>query len=124
MTMRLLVVDDDVRMTRFVALAAAQLGLETTQVNKPSLALGAFVGLRPDVILLDVFMPELDGIDVLHEILLTGIPTRVILTSGGEEEILGIAHEVVRFHRAEDAILLPKPFRRGELLTALVQAVD
>jgi CheY-like chemotaxis protein len=123
MSMRLLVVDDDVRLTRIVALSAAQLGLETTQINHPSQALEAFISLRPDVILLDVFMPELDGIDVLHEILLTGIPTRIILTSGGDEGLLSVAREAAHFHGAEDAIVLPKPFRRAELLAALTQAV-
>ena len=65
------------------------------QINDPAKALEAFVSFRPDVILLDVFMPELDGIDVLHEILLAGIPTRVILTTGGDEELLSVAREVV-----------------------------
>jgi len=122
MAMRLLVVDDDVRLTRIVALTAGQLGLDTTQINAPHEALEAFVSLRPDVILLDVFMPELDGIDVLHEIMLTGIPTRIILTSGGGEELLKVAGEAARFHGAEDTIVLAKPFRRSELLAALTQA--
>jgi two-component system response regulator MtrA len=123
MTLRLLTVDDDVRLTRVVALVAAQLGMETMQINDPAKALEAFVSFRPDVILLDVFMPELDGIDVLHEILLAGIPTRVILTTGGDEELLSVAREVVRFHAVEEPVMLPKPFRRAELLAALARAV-
>lgn len=123
MTLRLLTVDDDVRLTRVVALAAMQLGVETMQINDPAKALEAFVSFRPDVILLDVFMPELDGIDVLHEILLADIPTRVILTTGDDEELLSVAREVVRFHGVEEPIMLPKPFRRAELLTALTRAV-
>ncbi len=123
MPIRLLVVDDEVRLTRFVALAAMQLGLDTTEINEPRQALEAFISLRPEVTLLDVFMPELDGIDVLHELLLTGIPTRVILTSGGGEELLKVAREAAVFHGVEDAIVLAKPFRRTELLSALTQAV-
>ena len=123
MSFRLLVVDDDVRMTRFVALTAMQLGLDTTQINAPRQALEAFISHRPDVTLLDVFMPELDGIDVLHEILLTGIPTQIILTSGGDEGLLKVAREAAQFHGVLDAIVLAKPFRRTELLAALMQAV-
>lgn len=123
MTLRLLTVDDDVRLTRVVALAAAHLGMETMQINDSGKALEAFVSFRPDVLLLDVFMPELDGIDVLHEILLAGIPTRVILTTGSDEELLSVAREVVRFHGGEEPIMLPKPFRRAELLAALTRAV-
>jgi CheY-like chemotaxis protein len=124
MSMRLLIVDDDSRLTRIVSLAAAQLGMETMQVNRPAEALEAFVSFRPDVILLDVFMPELDGIDVLHEVLLANIPTRLILTSGGGEELLSVARDAARFHGVEDAIVLPKPFRRSELLAALARAVE
>lgn len=120
---RLLVVDDDVRMTRTVALTATQLGMKTHQINDPARALDAFIAFRPDVILLDVFMPEIDGIDVLGEILLTGIPTRVILTSGGDEELLHVALEAARFHDATDTIVLAKPFRRDELVAALTEAV-
>jgi two-component system, OmpR family, response regulator MtrA len=124
MSFRLLAVDDDVRLTRIVALTATQLGLETMQINDPAKALEAFVSFRPDVVLLDVFMPELDGIDVLHEILLAGIPTRVILTSGMGEEVLSVAERAGRFHGLEDPILLTKPFRRAELVAALTRAIE
>lgn len=122
MSGRLLVVDDDGRLTRIVTLTATQLGMNATQINDPSQALDAFSGFRPDMILLDVFMPELDGIDGLDEILLTGIPTRVILMSGGDEELLHVALEAARFHGAVDAIVLAKPFRRAELVAALTAA--
>jgi DNA-binding response OmpR family regulator len=123
MSLRLLIVDDDIRLTRIVALTATQLGMQTMQINDPANALDAFVSFRPDVIVLDVFMPELDGIDVLHEILLADIPTRVILTSGGGEELLSVAEKVARFHSVEDAILLAKPFHRAELVAALTTAI-
>lgn len=122
MSIRLLVVDDDVRLTRTVALTATQFGMVARQVNEPAHALNAFIEFRPDVILLDVFMPELDGIDVLNEILLTGIPTRVVLTSGGGDELMDVALEAARFHGATDAIVLAKPFRRAELVAALTEA--
>jgi two-component system response regulator MtrA len=124
MSRRLLVVDDDVRLTRIVALTATRLGMNTSQINDPTKALDAFIEFRPDVILLDVFMPELDGIDVLGEILLTGIPTCVILTSGNDEALLDVALGAARFHGVANAIVLAKPFRRAELVAALTQAIE
>jgi CheY-like chemotaxis protein len=121
MSKRLLVVDDDVRMTRLVALTAAQLGIVTRQVNDPSRALETFAAFKPDVVLLDVFMPEVDGIDVLHQILLTGMATRIILTSGAGEELLDVGREAVRFHGAGEAAVLAKPFRRAELVDVLTR---
>jgi two-component system KDP operon response regulator KdpE len=124
MSIRLLVVDDDARLTRIVALSATQLGMVIRQVNDPSKALDTFLEFRPDVTMLDVFMPELDGIDVLDEILLTGVPTRLILTSGGDEELLRVALEAARFHGATNVIVLAKPFRRAELIAALTEAIE
>ena len=121
MPRRLLVVDDDVRLTRIVALTASRLDIVTRQVNNPALALDTFVEFKPDVVMVDVFMPEVDGIDVLHEILLTGIPTRMVLMSGAGEELLTVAAEAVRFHGRDDAIVLPKPFRRADLVKVLGQ---
>jgi CheY-like chemotaxis protein len=66
-------------------------------------------------------MPEKDGIDVLNEILLTGIPVKVILTSGFSESYLRLAEGVAKFHDNENVSILRKPFRREELITMLTE---
>ena len=45
-----------------------------------------------------MIMPEKDGIDVLNEILLTGIPVKVVLTSGYSDSYLRLAEGVAKFH--------------------------
>ena len=97
MEKRLLIVDDDVALTRIVALTADTLGIRTVQVNDPTRALDGFVALRPQVVILDIFMPEQDGIDVMNEILLTGIPTQVVLTTGDGDDLLRVAQDAIRF---------------------------
>ena len=67
MEWRLLVVDDDPRLTGIVALTAAQLGILTRECNDPRLALDAFVEFRPDVVMIDIYMPELDGWGFLQQ---------------------------------------------------------
>ena len=119
MEKRLLVIDDDRRLTRVVALTADTLGIRTVQVNDSTHALDGFVTLRPQVVILDIFMPEQDGIDVLNEILLTGIPTQVVLTTGNGEDLLRLAQEAIRFHGRAEAPVLQKPFRRAELVDVL-----
>jgi CheY-like chemotaxis protein len=119
MERRLLIVDDDPGLTRIVALTANTHGISTTQVNDPRRALDCFIQLRPGVVILDIFMPEQDGIDVLNEILLTGIPTQIVLTTGDGDELLRLAQDAIRFHGLPEAPVLQKPFRRAELVEVL-----
>src|ERR1700733_12526593 len=58
---RLLVVDDQVSLTKIVGTIAASMGLDVRVVNDPLEALDAFLEYRPDVLLLDMIMPEKDG---------------------------------------------------------------
>jgi len=116
---RLLIVDDQVGMTRVIAMVANQLGLEVKVLNSSLHAVETFLEFRPDIVILDMIMPEKDGIDVLHEILLTGQETRVVLTSGLSESYLRLAEGVAHFHDVRDITILRKPFRRHDLLNVL-----
>ena len=119
MEKRLLVVDDNISLTRIVALTADTLGIRTVQVNDPTCALDTFVAFRPQLVILDIFMPEQDGIDVLNEVLLTGVPTQVVLTTGDGEDLLRLAQDTIQFHGRAEAPVLQKPFRRAELVEVL-----
>jgi two-component system response regulator MtrA len=116
---KLLMIDDQASITKVVGLVASRIGLDVKIVNDPYQALDAFVAYQPDIMILDMIMPEKDGVDVLNEILLTGIPTRIILTSGFSESYLRLAEGVARFHDTNTIHVLRKPFRRDELIAKL-----
>lgn len=116
---RLLVVDDQVSLTKIVAMIAAEIGLEVRMVNDPTTALDAFIDFRPHILLLDMVMPEKDGVDVLQEIMLTGVDTKIILTSGFTESYARLAASVAEFHDKGPVHLLKKPFRRDRLMALL-----
>ncbi len=119
MPKKLLVIDDQTGITRVIGLVARQLGLNARTVNDPSQATDTFIAFKPDVVMLDMIMPEKDGIDVLNEILLTGIPVKVVLTSGFSDSYLRLAEGLARFHENEQVAILRKPFRRAELVRVL-----
>lgn len=59
------------------------------QVTNGEEALQQIVHLRPDVAILDIDMPQLDGLAVAAEVIKRGIETRIIfLTFHGDEQIL------------------------------------
>jgi CheY-like chemotaxis protein len=119
MPKKLLVIDDQTSIAKVVGLIAGQVGLEVRTLNDPVVAIETFLEFQPDIVMLDMIMPEKDGIDVLNEILLTGIPTRVVLTSGFSNAYLRLAEGVAKFHDSNQVSVLKKPFRREELMNLL-----
>lgn len=119
MAKKLLVIDDQTGITKVVEMIARQLGLEVRALNSSAQATETFIAFNPDVLMLDMIMPEKDGIDVLNEVLLTGLPVKVVLTSGFSESYLRLAEGVAKFHDHPNVSVLRKPFRREELMTLL-----
>lgn len=120
MPCKVLVIDDQPTITKAVGLVVQQLGLEFRSVNSSLDAIEQYIAYRPDIVMIDMIMPEKDGIDVLDEILLTGAPVRIVLMSGYGEAYLRLAEGVAQFHERHDIISnMRKPFRNAELVTLL-----
>jgi CheY-like chemotaxis protein len=124
MSKKLLIIDDQASIAKVVGLIGEQLGLEVKALSSSVLATETFVDFRPDIVILDMIMPEKDGIDVLNEILLTGIPARIVLTSGFSNAYLRLAEGVAKFHDSDQVSVLKKPFRREELVAVLREVVE
>ena len=119
---KLLIVDDHSGVTSVIRATAESLGFSCRIVNRPEDAFPAFRSFEPYVLILDMMMPEKDGIDVLEEILRTDIDTKFILTSGYGDEFLRMGERIVRGTRDAPVSFLKKPFRREALVAALTEA--
>lgn len=124
MAKKLLVIDDQVGITKVVEMIARQLGLATRSLNSSAQATETFIAFKPDILILDMIMPEKDGIDVLNEVLLTGLPVKVVLTSGFSDSYLRLAEGVAKFHENPNVSVLRKPFRRDELVDLLTRLAE
>ncbi len=84
---RILVVDDEPRMRRFIHM---NLDLEGYQVLEASNGLEAIKRVRedlPDLVLLDVMMPEMDGFETLREIRqFSNVPVIMLTVKADEED--------------------------------------
>jgi DNA-binding NtrC family response regulator len=118
---KLLIVDDDVGLAKAYARIATDAGFEVKVTNDPLQATEAFLAFKPAVIVIDMIMPEKDGIDVLNEILLSGVPTRIIVTSGYGDAMLRLAKGLADFHDSSRVSVLRKPIRRADLERLLVE---
>jgi two-component system response regulator MtrA len=65
---RVLVVDDDAALAEMLGIVLRGEGFEPTFVDNGDKALDAFRETRPDLVLLDLMLPGLDGIDVCRQI--------------------------------------------------------
>jgi two-component system, OmpR family, response regulator MtrA len=119
MPAKVMMIDDEAGVTKIVGLAATKLGMGFRSVTKAHEALEQFLEYNPDIVLLDMIMPGKDGIDVLNEILATGVPTKVALISGFGDGYLNLAESLAAFHGADRFPILKKPFRNEQLIELL-----
>jgi len=83
---RILVVDDERRMVGFIRLNLEQDGFEVIEAYNGNEALERLRDSLPDLILLDVMMPDIDGFEVLRMIReISQVPV-IMLTAKGEED--------------------------------------
>ena len=82
----ILVVDDEERMARFIRLNLEHDGFQVIEANRGMQAIQLIRDRMPDVVILDVMMPDLDGFEVLQLIRETSQVPVVMLTAKGEEE--------------------------------------
>jgi two-component system, OmpR family, alkaline phosphatase synthesis response regulator PhoP len=113
---RILVVEDDMQIARNLRDYLEVAGFEVTAVGDGSAALAAARGERPDLVVLDLGLPSVDGLDVARELRRTSTVPIVMLTARGEE-----SDRVVGLELGADDYLV-KPFSPKELV-ARVRAV-
>jgi DNA-binding response OmpR family regulator len=82
----ILVVDDEKRMVRFIRLNLEQDGYQVISAYNGSEALEQVRTALPNLVLLDVMMPDIDGFEVLKKIREASSVPVIMLTAKGEED--------------------------------------
>jgi DNA-binding NtrC family response regulator len=113
---RILLIEDDATLNRLIKQQLSRTGYEVTGVLRGSDALRAAADDEPACILLDIRLPDRDGLELLTE--LTHICPVIMLTAHGA------IHQAVTAlkHGAHD--YLTKPIRPEELELAIERALD
>ncbi|MBM4357939.1 MAG: response regulator transcription factor [Deltaproteobacteria bacterium] len=113
MAHRVLLVDDDARLQELLAAYLSQNGFDVTGAADGRKGLAALEASSFDIVLLDVMMPGLDGIEVCRRIRATSRIPIVMLTAKGDETERVVGLEL----GADDYVA--KPFSPRELLARL-----
>jgi two-component system, OmpR family, KDP operon response regulator KdpE len=113
---KVLIVDDEVRILNFTGVALKAAGYEVVTAVSGEQALDLAKQELPDVILLDVFMPGLDGIQVLKR--LRGVSQAPVIVLSARSAV----KEVALAAGASD--FLPKPYIPDELVKRIKSALS
>jgi DNA-binding response OmpR family regulator len=111
-----LVIDDDPQVRTLLARLLRQDGYDTAEAGDAATALREVEQRTPDLVLLDVVMPQVDGIDLLAEIRSRSAVPVIMLTALGDE-----ADRILGLRSGADDYMV-KPFSPGEL-SARIESV-
>jgi len=113
---KILIVDDDVNIAELISLYLTKECFDTLMVHDGEEAISSFSTYQPNLILLDLMLPGIDGYEVCREIRKTSSVPIIMLSAKGEifDKVLGLELG------ADDYII--KPFDSKELV-ARVKAV-
>jgi two-component system response regulator MtrA len=110
-----MVVDDDHDLAEMLGIVLNDAGIDVDLVSRGDEALEAFREKVPDLILLDVMLPGIDGVEVCKLIRAQSMVPIIMLTAKGETE------DVVRGLEAGADDYMVKPFRHASELVARVR---
>ena len=117
MAEKILIIDDDVDTLRLVGLMLQRQGYEIIAASNGSQGLTKALEERPDLILLDVMMPDMDGWDVYQQMKADestrDIPVIVVTAKAQSiDKVLGL-------HIAKVDDYISKPFSPSELVDSV-----
>lgn len=114
----LLVVDDHVEITDLIREIASIDGYDVHALNQSSHFFDQFENIGPDIVCIDIHMPDVDGIEILRWLSSQNSDARVIILSGGDPLFTKVAERIGEAANL-DIRTVVKPFSLGEFREVL-----
>jgi DNA-binding response OmpR family regulator len=115
---KILIIDDEPAVVEMIKLIVARQGYQAVSLNSSEKAIEVIKEEMPDLVLLDITMPEKDGYQICDEVRCAGdikdIPIIVFTAQALEKDMIDKSHVV---YGATDYIV--KPFEQEELLAKI-----
>lgn len=109
----ILIIDDDADIRDIVRIALAQAGFLTTEAGDGRSGLDAALRLKPDLVVLDIGLPEMEGLEVCRTLRVSSDVPVLFLTAKADE-----VDRIVGLEMGADDYL-PKPFSPRELVARI-----
>jgi DNA-binding response OmpR family regulator len=116
---RILVLEDDGAIRSIVKETLLAAGHDVLEAADGRAGLRVFGANRVDLVITDLLMPDMDGVELVRTIRAYGSPVHIIAISGGSEAHHPADLLTTAVRLGADAAL-PKPFRPGDLRELVV----
>ncbi|MGJ3238246.1 MAG: response regulator transcription factor [Anaerolineae bacterium] len=120
--LNILIVEDDEDTAEVVSTLLEEAGFKATAVDRGDLALVSISSQTPDLVLLDLNLPDINGIEILKHVRSQSLLPMIVLSGFGKDN----EHQVLAFEAGADDYLA-KPFSPEELVArvrALLRRVE
>ncbi|MFW6332766.1 MAG: sigma-54-dependent transcriptional regulator [Thermodesulfobacteriota bacterium] len=114
---RILLIDDDRNILTTLEIHLEDMGLEVRTAHTGAKGLADFKKWRPEIVFLDLKLPDTDGLAVLQEIIDSGIPSYVVIITA--YAAIDTAVKAIKLGAFE---YLPKPFTPAQI-THLIEMI-
>ncbi len=114
---KILVVDDEQPLQVLIRAILEEQGYQVALASDGKEGLKAFFAWRPELVVLDIMMPHMDGWQVLQRIREVSEAPVIMLSALGQE------HQIVRGLKSGADDYVTKPFRTGELVARVEAAL-
>ena len=115
---KILIVEDDVKVLDFITRLLSTKGYSTVKAEHGRQAIQVASTTRPDIVILDLSLPDCSGIEVLVQLKAMDEAIQVIILTGyGSQKAVRDAMELGAFD------FLTKPFEVGELCDVIQRAI-
>ena len=118
---RLLLIDDEPVLADFIADAARNCGFEPVVASDDGQVRGEFIAERPNMVVLDLGMPGMDGVELLRFLADQDYNSPVLIVSGFDRRVLDSAFRLGEALGLSMAGPLEKPVRLERLEEMLGQ---
>jgi len=118
----ILIIDDDHSMRQVIALGLERRGYRVRSAESGRAGLRAFDAERPALVITDILMPDIEGIETIMALKAKGGPAAKIIAMSGGGRLVG--HDFLKWatHLGADRTLA-KPFRLSALLAMVVELI-
>jgi EAL domain-containing protein (putative c-di-GMP-specific phosphodiesterase class I) len=116
---RLLIIDDDPEVADLVQSAARRSGYAVEAATEPAAFLDKLANWDPTVVMLDLQMPIVDGVELLRTLGGRRTTAKIIIASGVEGRVVDAARRLGKERGLDVVATLLKPYRMAELRKVL-----